>query len=376
MRCPRCGAENPDTNLTCAHCGASLSETGNNENNLYAPKTAYTPPHVRHPRPNPISAVLHALLYVFLFFGCQSFVISAYTTSLIMGHGSINSEEIMNLILTAVEEKTVSILLISNLVTVLVICLLFHLRHKKPSLEMGFKRINFMRIPSFAIYGIALNVFVSCTISYLPISKELVDSLNEQYSSLSGTSLFSEILSVVVVAALVEEIIFRGLAISRLKRGMSKFAAVLISAVLFGIAHGTPLAVLYSFSIGLIFGAMHMSFDSVIPGIICHAFFNLTPYVVPLNNNIIMLALYILSIPTVILLTYRLFFSRPTFSDILSGCERSFVPETEEESAFIARVNALKTQETVTAEEIEGLNDQWTSLKKLRRERHKTRKNK
>ena len=79
------------------------------------------------------------------------------------------------------------------------------------------------------------------------------------------------IISITIMAPLVEELLFRG-AIQgyMLRKGMKPLNAILIASTIFGIVHMNPIQIPFAFAIGLIFGWLYYRTGSVVPGIIGH----------------------------------------------------------------------------------------------------------
>ena len=63
-----------------------------------------------------------------------------------------------------------------------------------------------------------------------------------------------QILSVVLAAPVLEEILYRGLIMKSLQRGMPVFIALIIQAVLFGLMHGQLIWVFYATFLGVLLG--------------------------------------------------------------------------------------------------------------------------
>ena len=79
------------------------------------------------------------------------------------------------------------------------------------------------------------------------------------------------IISITIMAPLVEELLFRG-AIQgyMLRKGMKPLHAILIASAIFGIIHMNPIQIPFAFAIGMIFGWLYYRTGSVVPGIIGH----------------------------------------------------------------------------------------------------------
>lgn len=79
------------------------------------------------------------------------------------------------------------------------------------------------------------------------------------------------ILSITIMAPLVEELLFRGAIQGYLMRiGVKPLSAILASSAIFGVIHMNPAQILFAFAIGLIFGWLYYRTGSLVPGIIGH----------------------------------------------------------------------------------------------------------
>ncbi len=319
------------------------------------------------PRTGAFSAVLHALYYVFIFFSCQYIVIMGYMMSLMTGSGAVISldETALLSLMDQVLSQTVMITLISNLLTILVICLLQTIRMRKPAEEFRLRPVNFMRIPTFLLFGASLNVFVSGTLSFLPLPEEIVAVFEDKYAGYyGGAPLWLEILSVAVVTGITEEIVFRGLVNSRLSRGMQTGTVIMVSSVIFGLAHGVLLAVVYSALLGMVFSLLYEKFRSVIPSILAHVAFNATSYLLAALDERWILPLYLFSIAAVLYCTYRLFFRRPTFYDVAADMVGEYPLRDNVEREIIDEIRRMQEDGDISPEALERLAEAWEENEK------------
>lgn len=307
----------------------------------------------------PMNAVLHALFYVFVFFACQYLVTSGYMMSL-MGGGVVLDQDALVEITEQVLGQTVMISLISNLLTILIVCLIQQIRRRSPVQEFNLRPVNLFRCPTFLVFGVALNVFVSGTLSFLPLPESVLEAFEDQYAVLYGdTPLALEILSIAVITGITEEIIFRGLVNSRLSRGMKTGTGILVSSIIFGLAHGALLAVVYSALLGLLFSVMYEKFHSVIPSILCHVAFNATSYLLEAIGERWMTPLYIFSIAAVLFCAYRIFFRRPTFYDYALDTVGEHPLRDNVEREIIGEVRRMQESGDLSPEELDRLAEAW-----------------
>ena len=79
------------------------------------------------------------------------------------------------------------------------------------------------------------------------------------------------IISITIMAPLVEELLFRGAIQGHLlRKGMNPWTALFIASAIFGIVHMNPAQILFAFAIGLIFGWLYYRTGSLVPGIVGH----------------------------------------------------------------------------------------------------------
>lgn len=98
---------------------------------------------------------------------------------------------------------------------------------------------------------------------------DLPDLMKDQFTGMSR-NVFG-VLSLAIMAPLVEELLFRGAIEDHLLRqGKSPVAAILLSALIFGIVHINPAQVPFAFAIGAVFGWLYYRTGSVVPGILGH----------------------------------------------------------------------------------------------------------
>jgi membrane protease YdiL (CAAX protease family) len=153
------------------------------------------------------------------------------------------------------------VLLATGMVGLYIIDRQFH------STRFGIHAIKVWDIPQFVFIGIIINLlstlFVSC------FSQETLEETGYDTDSLMQGSFGGTLLAVGICAPICEEIAFRYFIYHNLARG-NKIVAVIISAGLFGVAHGNLLQGMYAFAFGLIFAFADEDYNSLIPSIIMH----------------------------------------------------------------------------------------------------------
>ena len=382
MKCPKCGRELNESDLFCPSCGARIpspDEERHDPMNAYAVRrnteqTAAGPEKPSRPKLI-LKAVCAVLLYLSFYFVIQSCVISNYLlSSADMSELSAAvqsgdpaaaqdaSARFMQSALDLVAENETKLLLIASLLAVAALCVLLRLRKKTPYDEFDFHAVNPLRLVQFALFGVSLNVALSVFLSLIPIPEKYAQMQETQYAGLMEGNLFWAVLSVGIVGPAAEEIFFRGMAMSRLKPAVGDIGAVVISAILFGFAHVTPLAVGYAFLIGLLLALIYRRYGSILPGTVCHCFFNLTSlWLYKVENETALIVMTVVSAVLVLLIWHSAVTRFPTFTDVLCDAAGKIRPDDPEKRAIAEecrRIRASADRED-RAGQLEQLAARW-----------------
>ena len=83
------------------------------------------------------------------------------------------------------------------------------------------------------------------------------------------------ILSIALLAPVLEELLFRGAIQGRLQEaGMRPWTAILTSSFIFGVVHMNPAQIPFAFLLGMMFGWLYYRTSSLLPGIVGHVLNN------------------------------------------------------------------------------------------------------
>ena len=210
-----------------------------------------------------------ALCYLLLFLISQVLVSSGYTLTAALYANMNPGLKIDPTELTMLCTDQIS--LVSGLLTLLLVAVFFLLRHKNPLRETGFRATPARCVCAAGVMMPIVYAVIIFVLSVLP-EAWLADYM-EAAESLSQTGVIITV-ATIIVAPLVEEIIFRGLVLSRLRKGMSNWLAVVVSALLFGACHGQIVWICYAFVIGLLLGLIALRSGSIWPSLLAHILFN------------------------------------------------------------------------------------------------------
>jgi len=116
----------------------------------------------------------------------------------------------------------------------------------------------------------AINTLYSYLITVLHLNVQTNDQLILQQSKVAPLSTYATLFAAVIIAPFCEEVFFRGFVFPGLRRGMSVGWAIIISSLLFGVAHADPGSFPVLFVIGLALALLRWRTRSIWPCIILH----------------------------------------------------------------------------------------------------------
>lgn len=169
------------------------------------------------------------------------------------------------------------VLILSQLIALIVFGIWY--RHQNRGMEK--KRltqvVHVKTLGSILFLGIGLQLFTNL---FLQIAYILVPDTLEQYAALVETVGIGQVngvslLATVILAPIVEEIIFRGVTFRIAKRAGAGFLlANLIQAAAFGIYHFNLIQGIYAVMLGLVLGYVTEKYESVYPAVLLHLSYN------------------------------------------------------------------------------------------------------
>ena len=165
-----------------------------------------------------------------------------------------------------------SIVSIICYITGIIIFYILFRRDKVPGSEALFKK--WFYIPAVCIFGAAASHGLSILISLVNIDG-LIGSYEESSAALYAAGILLVVIRTVILAPIVEELIFRGLIFNRIKGYLGFWAAAVISAAIFGIYHLNLAQGIYAFIFGILFCLIYRRFESLWSCIFMHAAANL-----------------------------------------------------------------------------------------------------
>ena len=190
------------------------------------------------------------------------------------------------------------IALISGIAQALYLLLvIFILKVKKIDIKntYGIKSVPLKEYLSPIIAAFCFSAFTNIAQTVAPIPQELVGGMSDDMEK----NMVAFILSIFIVAPIVEEFVFRALIMTKLCKEDFPVIAIIISAILFALIHsiaGGIITVIHAFFGGLIFALSYVKTKSLFPAIVAHIFGNIGGYVPAVTNSLSVTIQYVIAI--------------------------------------------------------------------------------
>lgn len=225
-----------------------------------------------------------AALYFLVYFLMQAAVSGVYsvmittklTVEMMGADGSIDMELLTAKVMDVVMPQAMTLTLISSILTLLILGLVFLIRKKNFLEETSIRSMPVSGIVPVALAAVGFNIVVSKLLQIIPFPESWIESYQQNSSMIGAGNIAVAWIATVIVAPILEEIVFRGLIYTRLKQGMAAVAAAVIASLLFALSHGTIVWGIYTFLLSMILIWTFECFQSLTANICFHFFFNLT----------------------------------------------------------------------------------------------------
>ncbi len=161
-----------------------------------------------------------------------------------------------------------------GLCVLLALWIFFSMRGKRLFTETGWLPNGARQNARAGLCGVCFALGVCAALQTLPIPDALMQSYQEATDEVLGVFHPLVLLCTVVLGPIVEEVVFRGLVFTRLRRAMPLWSAALLSALLFGVMHGNPLWIAYAFCLGCVLAFVYEKGGGLWASVFFHILFN------------------------------------------------------------------------------------------------------
>ena len=168
--------------------------------------------------------------------------------------------------------------LIADIMFVLVAMLLIKLSKQSIKAKLKINKITLKTIVTVILIALALNFVFQSTQFLFPESMR-GELASEMDTDLSGVKSFIGFITVVIIAPLTEEILFRGLILGELAKCFNMHIAIILQAVLFGVMHGNIIWAVIAFLSAVLYGYFIRKYENIFTPVAGHMSVNLLSFI-------------------------------------------------------------------------------------------------
>jgi len=192
--------------------------------------------------------------------------------------GNVEQQELNKLIL----ENSMAISVIAQIVALIIMGLWYYLAYYKKEVKKTNKTFKGEQIAGICMLGLGLQFVINYLVILIGMGFPKLIEQHEKHMQETGMNELGvvAVLSTVILAPLLEEIVFRGIIIRiGVKSFKYQITVILLSSILFGAAHGIPLQIIYAFLLGTIIAAVYFRYRNLLLCMLLHAVFNASSYI-------------------------------------------------------------------------------------------------
>lgn len=168
------------------------------------------------------------------------------------------------------------ILIAADLLIVGILVLWFGCRKKSIPKSLEMNRVKLGWVFMGIVAGIGLSFALSRMMSFVEaFFPKTMQEYNEHMGTTASGSAVAYVLAGVVLAPIVEELLFRALSLKYLDRVLPRGVAIFLIAGIFGLMHNNLIQALYAGGLGVLLCAFYFAFNSVWIPMAVHFGFNL-----------------------------------------------------------------------------------------------------
>ena len=220
------------------------------------------------------------LLYLAVYLAAQIGVMFLYSIVYIINYylqNEVIPKDVYESVIKNILINTTPCILVSIVISIPIYYLITKLRKERFIDVCSFKRISPAGIGINTLTGMAMAIFILYILAIIDSIYPL-KNISGDYEDLMNTIMSGNFvivfITVGILGPIIEEIIFRGLVLSELRKVTHNTSAVIIQGVLFGIYHMNPLQAMYASVIGIVLGYVMLRYKTLWAPILVHIFFN------------------------------------------------------------------------------------------------------
>ena len=188
--------------------------------------------------------------------------------------------ELFLVVLKMPMERFIDILYLAEVLQYLILFIIFFAVYKlaiKRTEEvragLNLQNIGMSFVSGVGVAGVS---FIWLTLAgKIPALQAQIAAMNEGNMMIGGGKWYGVLLSTVIAAPLVEEVLFRGIVFNSFRKISPAWVSIMLSGILFGAYHMNPVAIVYAAFMGIIAGIVYEKKRNLLLTIILHMANNL-----------------------------------------------------------------------------------------------------
>ncbi|MDD2371007.1 MAG: type II CAAX endopeptidase family protein [Firmicutes bacterium] len=172
------------------------------------------------------------------------------------------------------ENNLINQIILASIIFSLIVILINHKKLSKKGWFISFSNKELIKTLELCMASVVLINFLLVYIFPDFIDVYMPEVIKKSFDSITNSNPLLVLLTVGVLAPVAEEILFRGAIYNLIKDKFNKYAAVIVSAILFAIIHMNIYQASYAIFIGLFLGIIIMKTGSLWLTIIFHIVYN------------------------------------------------------------------------------------------------------
>lgn len=228
------------------------------------------------------------------------------------------------------------ILILSSILATLLFWVVYILRRKSFIKELKIRALPREAVVLSILAGLGISVALTGIINFIDIAKYFPKATQELAEMFAGSDLLSLLLAVGIIVPIFEELMFRGLIFNEMRRAMPPWLALVLSGVVFGVAHMNPIQIMYTIPMGILLAVLYYRTGSLWTPILVHIAWNICSVlfglVIPHPTQEIFLLLIGIGLSVLVYTAWQLMGYRPA-------------PDLQDEHETLPPIQAPPTQE-------------------------------
>ena len=218
------------------------------------------------------TATYIARFLMYLFYAVY-FAVSSY-----INHEVFQGERFMEELNQVISASRVELIIVADVLMIVFCAIVIYARGGKFKKYMGLEMPNILQVIGALVAGAAIWYVSINVLSDLLAGSTAIENYGRHIGQLNQAHPLVTFALTVLVAPVTEELMFRGAMFNSITRFLNKPMAVIITSLIFAIAHVNPVQMAYAFVLGIMLSFIRAETGRILPCMAMHFAFNLMNY--------------------------------------------------------------------------------------------------